>query len=63
LGYGPVTFTTAKTARRPSTSNAALMIRMSCVLGSKYRHTKTTIVVISDRRNAKNTRLLNIHPK
>jgi len=62
-GYGPVTFTTARTAKRPSTSNAALIIRMSCVLGSTNRHTKAKVVAISDMRNAKNRILLNIDPK
>jgi hypothetical protein len=58
--YGPVSLTTARTTNRPSTSNAALTIRMSCVFGSTNRHTKAQVVVISDRRNAKNMMLLNI---
>jgi len=63
VDYGPVTLTTARTAKRPSTSNAALSIRMSCVFGSTDRHTKAKVVAISDRRNTKNTMLLNIDPK
>jgi len=63
VDYRPVTLTTVRTAKRPSTSNAALSIRMSCVFGSTNRHTRAKVVAISDRRNAKNTMLLNIDLK
>jgi len=51
---------TAKITKRPSTSNAALSIRISCVLGSTSLHTKAQSTAISDIRKMNERRFLNI---
>jgi len=51
---------TAKITKRPRTSNAALNIRMSCVLGSTKRHIKAQIAAISPMRKTKDKIFLNI---
>ena len=62
MSYGPIILTAANTPKTPSKSNAALIIRMSCVLGSTTRHTKAQIATTNDSRNAKNRTLLSMYP-
>ena len=59
--HRPVILITAKTAKRPSTSNAALNIRMSCVRGSTNCHIKAQITATNDIRKMKENKLLNIN--
>ena len=59
--YHPVILNMAKIPKRPSSSNAALIIRMSCVLGSTNRHRKAQIAAISDMRKTKDTILPSIN--
>ena len=56
-----VILNTARITKRPSTSNAALKIRLSCVLGSTNRHIKVQSVATSDMRKTKSTILPNIN--
>jgi len=56
-----VILNTARITKRPSTSNAALKIRLSCVLGSMNRHIKVHIATTSDMRKTKSTILPNIN--
>jgi hypothetical protein len=62
MSYGPISRTTASTPKMPSRSNAARIIRMSCVLGSTTCHTKAQIAATSDNRSAKIRTLLNMYP-
>ena len=59
--YCPVIFNIARTTNRPSTSRAALSIRISCVLGSMNFHTEAQRAAMSDMRKTKNTMSRNIH--
>ena len=59
--YCPVIFNIARITNKPSTSRAALSIRMSCVLGSMNFHTKAQRAAMSDIRKTKNTMVLNIY--
>ena len=58
--HWPAILKTAKITKRPSTSNAALNIRMSCVLGSTNRHTKPQIAAISPIRKTRDKIFLSI---
>ena len=51
--YCPVILTTARIAARPSSSNAALNMRISCVLGCTSRHTKAQTAATSPTRKRK----------
>jgi hypothetical protein len=55
--YGPVNLNTTRIPKRPSRSNAALNIRISCVLGSTTRHIKAQSAAISPIRKTNNTML------
>lgn len=57
----PETLMRANITKRPSMSNAALKMRISCVLGSTYRQTKAHNTAISDMRKTKDTISLSIH--
>lgn len=59
--YCPVIFNIDRTTNRPSTSKAALSIRISCVFGSINFQTKAHKVTINDMRKTKNTMSLNIY--
>ncbi|MHC4171577.1 MAG: fumarylacetoacetate hydrolase family protein [Planctomycetota bacterium] len=56
-----VILNTARITKRPSTSNAALKIRLSCVLGSTNCHIKVQSAATSDMRKTKSTILPNIN--
>ncbi len=56
-----VILNTARITKRPSTSNAALKIRLSCVLGSTNRHIKVQRVATSDMCKTKSAILPNIN--
>ncbi len=58
--YGPVNLNTTRIPKRPSRSNAALNIRISCVLGSTTRHIKAQSVAINPIRKTNNIKLPNI---
>ena len=53
--HHPVNLNTAKMPKRASRSNAALNIRMSCVLGCTNRHIQAQSVAISPMRKIKDT--------
>ena len=59
--YRPVILSAARIPKRPNRSNAALNIRMSCVLGSTDRHMKAQNAAISPIRKTKDTMLPNIN--
>jgi hypothetical protein len=54
-------FNRAEITKSPSTSNAALNTRMTCVLGSTNRHIITQNATISDKRKTSIRALINIH--
>lgn len=56
----PVSLTMARIAKRPRTSNAALNIRMDCVLGLMNRHTPAQSAATSHARKIKTTILPNM---
>jgi hypothetical protein len=57
----PAILNMAKITKRPSSSNAALNIRVSCVLASTNRHIKVQSDATSDMRKIKYTILPNIN--
>jgi len=58
--HPPAILNTAKIHKRPTRSNAALSIRISCVLGSTYCHTRTQSAAIRHMRKTKDIMLPNI---